>query len=336
MMKRIKRFFTILVILAILAYFLGPKPDKPEMSRDLPSISASIGNIENYVAQNDEGLPIKADNESRIIWAEVNKKERTNYSVLYLHGFSASWYEGYPAHVRFAEKFGCNLYIPRLASHGLETEDALIDMTPDALWESAKEALMVARSLGKKVIIMGTSTGGTLGLNLAAVFPEYVEGLILYSPNIKINNKAAFLLSKPWGLQIGRKSNGGKYRITNEDFNSKDCQYWNCKYRMEAAVYLQQLLDVTMNKETFNSVTAPVFLAYYYKDENNQDEMVKVSAMENMFSQVGTLPDKKQKMAFPNAGDHVIACELTSGAVEEVITESIRFAKDILMLKAVE
>jgi esterase/lipase len=335
-MKRIRRFFTILLLLAIIIYLLGPKPDKPELSRDLPSISASIGNIENYVAQNDKGLPVKPDNESRIIWADNNKKERTNYSVLYLHGFSASWYEGYPAHVRFSKKFGCNLYIPRLASHGLETEEALINMTPDALWESAKEALMVARSLGKKVIIMGTSTGGTLALNLAAVFPEYVEGLILYSPNIKINNKAAFLLSKPWGLQIGRKSNGGKYRVTNEDFNSKDCQYWNCKYRMEAVVYLQQLLDVTMKKETFNRVTAPVFLAYYYKDENNQDETVKVSAMENMYNQLGTLPGKKRKMAFPDAGDHVIASELTSGAVEEVIAESIKFATEILKLRAVE
>jgi len=215
-MKRIKRFFTILILLLVLAYLLGPKPDKPKMSTDLPSISASIGNIENYVDKNNEGFPIKPDNESRIIWANENKKERTNHSVLYLHGFSASWYEGFPAHVSFAEKFGCNLYLPRLASHGLETEEALIDMTPDALWESAKHALMVARSLGKKVIIMSTSTGGTLALNLAAVFPEYVEGLILYSPNIEINDNSAFLLSKPWGLQIGRKAVGGKYRITNE------------------------------------------------------------------------------------------------------------------------
>ena len=335
-MKRIKRFFTILFLLIVLIYLLGPKPDKPEMSRDLPSIPASIGNIEDYIERNDEGFPIKPDNESRIIWANENKKERTNYSLLYLHGFSASWYEGYPAHERFAKKFGCNLYIPRLASHGLVTADALIDMTPDALWESAKEALMVARRLGKKVIVMSTSTGGTLALNLASVFPEYVEGLILYSPNIKINNKAAFLLSKPWGLQIGRKSNGGKYRITNEDFNSKECQYWNCKYRMEATVYLQQLLDVTMKKETFKKVTAPVFLAYYYKDANNQDETVVVSAMEKMYKQLGTLPDEKRKMAFPNAGDHVIACELTSGSVEEVIAETIRFGRDILKLKPIE
>lgn len=302
---------------------------------DLPSISASIGNIEDYVAKNDEGLPVKPDNESRIIWANENKKERVSYSVLYLHGFSASWYDGYPAHERFAKKFGCNLYIPRLASHGLETEDALIDMTPDALWESAKEALMVARSLGKKVIIMSTSTGGTLALNLAAVFPEYVEALILYSPNIKINNKAAFLLSKSWGLQIGRKSAGSKYWVTDEDTESKGCQYWYCKYRMEALVYLQQLVEATMKKETFKNVVAPVFLGYYYKDKDNQDTYVKVGAMLKMYDQLGTMKEKKIKKVFPEAGEHAIACELTSGSLNEVITETIKFGEEILKMKPV-
>ena len=335
-MKRIKRFLLIAFLLVIVVYLFGPKPEKPNMSKDLPSISASIGNIEKYVESNDAGLQLKPDNQSRIIWANDSVKERTNYSLLYLHGFSASWYEGYPANVKFAEKFGCNLYIPRLASHGIVSEDPLIDVTPDRLWESAKEALMVARSLGKKVIIMGTSAGGTLALKLASDFPEYVNGLILLSPCVKINDPAAFLLSKPWGLQIGRKSIGGKYRITNTDFESKDCQYWNCKYRMEGPVYLQQLIDVTMKKETFNNVTAPVFLGYYYKDENNQDETVKVSAALKMFKQLGTLSTQKTEVAFPNAGNHVIACELTSGSVDEVIAETIKFGTEILKFKSVK
>jgi esterase/lipase len=332
-MKRIKRFLGILLLVLVIVYFLGPKPSKPELGKDLPSISASIGNIDDFIKSREDSLPVKPDNESRIIWANDSVHERTEYVVLYLHGFSASWYEGYPAHVNFAQYYGFNLYIPRLPSHGIETEDALIDMTPDRLWEAAKEALITARSIGKKVIIMSTSTGGTLALKLAADFPEYVDGLILYSPNIRINNGAAFLLSKPWGLQIGRKSNGGKYRVTNEDFKSKECSYWNCKYRMEATVYLQQLIDATMKKETFQNVTAPVFLGYYYKDKNNQDQTVKVSSMLKMFDQLGTPDEHKIKVAFPGAGDHVIACELTSGSLDEVIAETIKFGEEILQLR---
>ncbi len=306
-MKRIKRFFGILILLAIITYVLGPKPPKPNLNKDLPSISASIGNMESYIEKKEAMFSIKPDNESRIFWADSLKKERSNYCVLYLHGFSASWYEGYPAHVNFAKHFGCNLYIPRLHDHGLVGEDALLNMTPDELWASAKEALMVARSLGKKVIIMGTSTGGTLALKLAADFPEYVGGLVLYSPNIRINEKYAFLLSKPWGLQIGRKSTGSKYRITDENLESKGCQYWNCKYRMEAVVYLQQLVEASMNKETFKQVTAPVFLGYYYKDAKNQDQYVKVDAMLKMYDQLGSRENQKVKKVFPEAGEHVIA-----------------------------
>ena len=331
-MKRIKRFLGISFLLLIVIYLLGPKPPKPEINKNLPSISASLTNIEDYIGKNEEGLTLKPDNESRIFWANDSLHERTEYAVLYLHGFSASWYEAYPVHVNFARHFKFNLYAPRLASHGIETDDPLIDMTPDRLWESAKDALMVARSIGKKVIIMSTSTGGTLSLKLASDFPEYVEGLILYSPNIKINNSAAFILSKPWGLQLGRKVNGGKYRVTDENFDSKECQYWNCKYRMEATIYLQQLVEATMVKETFSNVTAPVFLGYYYKDENSQDETVKVSSMLKMFEQLATTPDRKVKVAFPEAGCHPIACELTSGSFEAVLNETIKFGEEILLL----
>ena len=332
-MKKIIRFLVLVILIVIVVYLLGPKPPKAELNKNLPSISASISNIDVFVELNDKELTLKPDNESRIIWANDTVKERTSYSLLYLHGFSASWYEGYPANVEFARYFGCNAYFPRLASHGIETEDALIEMTPDRLWESAKEALMVSRTIGKKVIIMSTSTGGTLALKLAADFPEYVDGLILYSPNIRIRNKAAFLLSKPWGLQIGRRFAKGKYRIVNDDFDSKYCKYWNCKYRMEAVVFLQQLVEETMNNQTFNNVNTPVFLGYYYKDKTHQDTIVKVSAELKMFDQLATPPESKVKFAFPEAGDHVIASELKSGAYKDVIAETIRFGKEVLKLK---
>ena len=101
---------------------------------------------------------------------------------------------------------------------------------------------------------------------------------------------------------------------------------------MEAVVYLQQLVDATMKKETFRKVSAPVFLGYYFKDKDNQDKTVKVDAMLKMFDQLGTSPDRKVKVAFPDAGEHVIACELTSGAVDNVIRETINFGKEVLQL----
>jgi pimeloyl-ACP methyl ester carboxylesterase len=335
-MKRVLQFLGILLASLVLIYILGPKPSKPLLNNDLPAVSANIEMAETYVLKNDSGLTLKPDNQSRIIWANDSVKEKTPYVLLYLHGFSASWYEGFPANVEFAKHFGMNAYFPRLASHGIVTDDALIDMTPDRLWESAKQALVVARILGEKVIVMSTSTGGTLGLKLAAEFPEMIDCLILYSPNIKINNGAAFMLSKPWGLQIGRKVTGGLHRVTNENFDSKDCQYWDCKYRMEAVVYLQQLVEATMKKETYERVKTPVFLAYYYKDETHQDETVRVDAMLEMFDQLGTAENERVKMAFPEAGNHVIGCELTSKSYHEVLAETIKFATGILKIEPVQ
>lgn len=59
------------------------------------------------------------------------------------------------------------------------------------------------------------------------------------------------LLSGPWGLQISRAVHGGKYAVSDDPADSEDCKYWYCKYRLEAQVYLQQLLDMRMNRREF-------------------------------------------------------------------------------------
>lgn len=328
-----RRFVWIVLILPVTIFFLGPEPSKPKMSTDLPVVSSNFDSLGIMIRKREASLPVRPDNEARILWAGDSIHELTDYCLLYIHGFKASYYEGYPINTEFAKRYGCNAYFPRLASHGLITDDPLIDMTPDRLWEDAKESLMIARKLGRKVIIMCTSMGCSLGLQLAADYPEYVNGLILYSPNVRINNSAAYLLSGHWGLQIGRLFSGGKYRVTDDDPNSMDCRYWYCKYRVEGVVYLQQLVEATMKDETYSRVTAPVFMGYYFKDKEHQDPMAKVSAMLDMFDKLGTTDDRKVKQAFPDAGAHVIASEVTSGAVEAVKKATFNFAEEILDMK---
>ena len=222
--------------------------------------------------------------------------------------------------------------MPRLADHGLQKNEPLLDMTPAHLYHSAQEALVIAHKLGQKVVIMGTSTGCTLALMLAADYPQLVDGLILYSPNIKIKNPLAPLLSGPWGLQITRAIHGGKYAVSDDPADSEDCKYWYCRYRVEAQVYLQQLLDMRMNRREFEKVRQPVFLGYYYKDADHQDQTVEVKAALKMFDELGTPENEKMKVAFPEAGAHVIACELTSKAVTEVRQQTFEFARKILKI----
>lgn len=327
-MKFLKWLGVILLVL-IIVYFLGPKPSSPKYTNDLPAIPSGSMALEKYIVDNEAKHKIKPDNEARIIWLNDSLKTATDYAVVYLHGFSASQEEGDPLHYEFAQKFGCNLYLSRLDAHGIDTTEPLGNFTAEGLWNSAKEAFAIGKQLGKKVILMSTSTGGTLALKLAAEFPE-IAGLVLLSPNIAINDPNAWLLNNPWGLQIAHIVTG-KHRIV-EDTTAIYAQYWNNRYVTSSLVQLEELLETTMKASTFEKVKQPVLLLYYFKDEENQDPVVKISAMKRMFDQLGTPDSLKRQVAIPNAGNHVIGSYIKSKDIESVIIETEKFAKEILHL----
>ena len=329
MSKRFVRItFPILVIIA--ALFLGPSPAKPKWNLDLPKVPSEALALDSYVRQKESKHKLKPDNEARIEWVD-SAKGKTKYSVVYLHGFSASQKEGDPVHKRFARQFGCNLYLARLADHGIDTTDAMMNFTTDRWWESSKEALAIGRAIGENVILMSTSTGGTMALALAAAFPDQVYALINMSPNIRINNGAAFILNDPWGLQVARLVKGGNYNTW--DASQERARYWYNNYRLEATVQLQEMLESKMNKKTFNKISQPCLTLYYYKNEEEQDPEVKVSAMLEMMDELSTPVNQKSAVPIPTAGAHVLGSTMVSKDVESVYNEMEKFAKDVLKME---
>ena len=334
MMRKILRIALFLVVLLALAYFLGPKVDDPTLEKALPEVTPDLVQLEREIEQREGDTPnIKPDNEARIVWAD-SIPVKTPYSIVYLHGWSASQEEGDPVHLETAKRFGCNLYLPRLAGHGLTEDEPMLDVTADKLLASAKEAIAVGKQLGEKVILMATSTGGTLALYLAGGDPD-IAGLLLYSPNVAIFDPNAQFLAKPWGLQLARLANGGDYHEFKE-ITEENSKYWTTKYRLEALTQLQALVDNTMTEATFESVRQPVFLGYYYKDEIHQDSTVSVPAMLRMFEQLGTPNNEKRKVAFPDVGAHVMTSHITSKDLESVERETNRFLEEVLGMKARE
>lgn len=321
-----------MVILTIV-YFLGPAPAKPKYSAIMPEVPATA-QLDNYLKKQEAAFNVKPENEARIIWANDSVKQKTPYCIVYLHGFSASQEEGDPVHTDIAKKFGCNLFLPRLQAHGLaDTVHALEDFTVDQFWESCKQSLAIGRQLGDKVILMGTSTGGTAALKMAADFPNDIAGLVLLSPNIEINDPNAWILNNHWGKQVAQLVKGGStLKASREDSIYK--KYWYHKYRVEGAVQLQELLESSMVKSTFAKVKQPLLLLYYYQDEEHQDPVVKVSAMKKMFTQVSTPDAQKQQFALATPGNHVIGSYITSkdlGVVEEKIAA---FLKAVMQMPA--
>jgi esterase/lipase len=317
------------LILLVGIYLLGSHPKAPVFNNSLPTI-AEYSNLDSLVEAGEKQHHLKANNEARIVWAD-SLHQPTEYAIVYLHGFSASQMEGAPVHENIAKAFHCNLYLARFADHGIDTTEDLQNVTAEKYWESAKFAYAIGKKLGKKVILMSTSTGGTLSLQLAAAYPE-IAGLILYSPNIEINNPAAPLLNNPWGLQIARFVKGGNYadiQYQHPDYP----KYWNVHYRLESTVELQNLIEATMTKETFEKVHQPCLALYYYKDEANQDKVVKVSAIKKMLSQISTPENLKKGVAIPNAGNHVLASPLVSKDIITVEKETKDFMEKIIIKK---
>ncbi len=331
--RRLLKGIFFLLLLLFIVYFLGPKVDRPVLTMDLPVVETDLNILNNNLLQREkENTKIKINNESRIIWYD-SIPGKTEYSILYLHGWSASHEEGAPLHRELGQRYGANVYLPRLEGHGVREEQAMLHLTATDYFDSAKEALAIAKRIGKKVIVMGTSTGGTLALYLAQGDKD-IASLLLYSPNVKIYDPSAVLLSGPWGLEIAKTIMDSDFYESEADSLKKS--YWTTRYRVEALTQLQALLDVTMKPDVFQKIHQPTFLGYYYKNEEEQDKVVSVPALLEMYDELGVKSHLKRKVAFPQVGNHVMTSYITSKDLESVKRETIGFLEEVVHLHPVK
>jgi len=331
-MKTVLKWFLGIVLALFIVYSVGPRPSKPDFTIHEINLPSTLTELETNIAHAEKSVRgIKPDNQARIIWADSSKKEKTKIAFLYLHGFSASQAEGDPVHKDLAKKYNANLYLSRLAEHGIDKKDSsMIGLKAGDYEASAENALSITKKLGDEVIVIGTSAGGALTLYLASRHPE-IKAIVLYSPCVKLFDKTAVILDKPWGLQIARLVSGGPSKKFESESNPHS-NYWQLNYRIEALVALQNLVTNTMKPEVFSKVKCPVFLGYYFKNEKEQDNTVSIPAMLKMFDELGTSTELKQKMAFPGAGAHVLASYIRSKDWQGVERETEMFLTDKVKL----
>ena len=317
-----KIFLAVSAILVV-AYLLGPRPATPTYSAMLPNLTDDLQQLEADVRHHEAALPLKPDVEARIVWADTTRAV-TDVAIVYLHGFSGTWHDGSPAIEEVARRTGANLYLARLHGHGLRVAEPLADYSPDSVYADAVHALAVGKRLGRKVVIIGTSTGCTLGLMLAARFPSDVTLVVNWSPNIALRHPLSFLSNNPWGLTLTRIVVGGDYRATKMQ-NPERAKYWYMKYRIEGIQQLQELLETSMTKETFTAIKQPVLTMCWYSNEAVQDSIVSVDAMRTMHEQ---LSSQRKRFLPLDADAHEIGYAAESKAVQTVVNESVRWISE--------
>lgn len=331
-MKKVFGILAAVVLLLVVAYFLGPKVPNVMLSPELTSVNTNLVELEQEISRMEVAVrDLKPDNEARIIWADSSKKEKTRYSFVYIHGFGASWAEGEPVHRQLAERYGANLYLARMEDAGVSNPDAYQNLTPESFVEGAKRALAIGKALGDEVVLIGTSAGGLLSVYLASTNPD-LKGLVLYAPCMDIYDSALKVATGPWGEVAVQKVIGD--RMLN-DYTPERQRYWMNSYSSKGLITLQRTMDAVSRPEVYQKIQMPVFLGYYYKSEEEQDKTVSVKAMKEMFPLLGTPQELKREVAFPESGHHVICSYMTSKDVEGVYRETVDFIDNVLKMNPV-
>lgn len=250
--------FGALMIGAVLA--VGPRePVKLTPRFDPVSLPADL---DADIAAHETG--VSPDKAARILWAGA-PGTITDVAVVYLHGFSATPEEIRPVPDRVAQALGANLYFARLAGHGLDGA-AMAGPTVQDWFDDTARALAIGHRLGHKVLVIATSTGGTLAAE-AARHPDLgpqIDGLVLVSPNFGLNNSAAPILTLPfvraWGPLVA-----GHERCF-EPINDRQAQYWTTCYPTEA-VFPMAALAEHATAGSYDAAKAPLLTLVSPKDQ---------------------------------------------------------------------
>lgn len=304
----------LLPILALVAF--GPRPDRrlrlttPDLPADLDSWIKAREAVEKDLRPGDQ---------RRIDWAEPSLHHKTPLAIVYLHGFTASPQEISPVPEQIAHALGANLYFARMPGHGHINPEAMRHATLSDWIHEGVEALAIGQRLGARVIVIGTSTGGTLGLWLAAAGKTAApDALIMISPNFKPRHKFADMLLWPWFAKIVPRI-AGEW-LSWVPANDEQPQHWNIRYPVAATVPMMQLVKLARNLD-LRRYRVPTLIF-----RSADDRVVNPAATDAIFARMPDDDARFQRVAVGKVGDpsqHVLAGKIMSPDNTAEVTQQI-------------
>jgi alpha-beta hydrolase superfamily lysophospholipase len=249
--------------------------------------------------------------EKRVVWTST-AGQPSEWSVVYLHGFSATRQELAPVPERVAAHLRANLYEGRLTGHGrpgrvlgqAEAEDWLRDY---------REAITIGRRLGRRVVFMGCSTGATLDAYAAAAGIETPDVHIWVSPNFGPQDGSAELLLYPWAQLWVPWVAGAERRW--EPVNEEQGRYWTTRYPVRALFPMQALVEAARHAALQN-IRSPTLILH-----SVDDPVVRPDRIANAAQRLGA--ETKKRITYEGVADpHVLAGRILSpGHTDRVVSD---------------
>jgi len=238
--KWLGRVLLVIVVAGVALWLLAPREAlDPRVTFDAAALP---DDLDTWLATREAVFTdITSGAQKQIVWAGA-KGVRTPLAVIYLHGFSATLEEVRPLPDNVASALGANLYFARLAGHG-RPGDAMGEVVAEDWITDLDEALAIGHRLGDRVLVIATSTGGTLA-TLAAIDParaEGVAGVVLISANYRLHSRLAQgMLDAPfvrvWGALVAGPERS--FSPMNEDH----AKWWTTRYPTAALFPMATLM----------------------------------------------------------------------------------------------
>lgn len=299
-----------IVIVPVIALWLLT----PTRLQNTPSVSADI---DLAALLDDKETGIVPGTEKRLTWFDT--EQQTEWAVVALHGFSATRRETAPLAELVARDLGANLFEARLAGHGRKA-NALQGVTAEDWLCDAAEALAIGAKIGKKTIVIGTSTGATLATAMVGhTGMQTVDTLVMISPNFAPRDESAVWLTRPAGPLLTRLFIGKSVSWSPE--NEAQALFWSTSYPTAALVEMMRLVNFANAK--LPTTTAQRLLLIYSAD----DQVVSPAAMTRAYAQIDSPGKAIIEIADPeDPSRHVIAGDIMSpGMTAPIAKKIVRF-----------
>lgn len=318
-----RRLFVIAAAAALLGavIYLNTPPAlvNAALAPELPDdIETWLADRERRVASQYALIP---DTEKRVTWYG-EPGERTAYVVVNLHGFSATRQETAPLAERIATALAANLFETRLSGHGRAQQPMHAVRAEDWLADAA-EALAIGARLGEKIVVIGTSTGGTLALAMSDhETAAAVSDIVLISPNLQPRDDKAAWLTRPAGPLIAKLVNGDTRSW--EAHNEQQARYWSTSYPIDAAVEVMRLVDSVQSRLPMQLAQDLLVL------QSPDDKVVSPEATRQAFERINA--PRKRLIEIEYAEDpsnHVLAGDILAPAsTDRIAAEIVTFVAE--------